>query len=176
MAFIPRTTAPSYDNEYYIVTSAGGLNECIEISGGSAIPNCVGYSWGRVYEYSGERPNLSKGDGGTWWNYNDGYQRGFTPALGAVACYAGGTQGGHVCIVEEVYPNGDILTSNSAFQGTRFWTQTITKLSGYSFGTGYIFQGFIYPYTTPPTPISGDTKSKFPWVLYANKLRNKRKF
>lgn len=173
MSFVPRLEAPSNDNEYYIVTSAGGLNECIEINNGSAIPNCVGYSWGRVYEYSQIRPNLSRNEAYTWWNYNDGYQRGGTPVVGAIACYSGGSDGsGHVSVVEEVLDNGDIVTSNSAYGGTRFWTLTQTKSSNYAFQTGYIFQGFIYPvYTPTPTPVSR-RKNKFPWVLYARKLRN----
>jgi hypothetical protein len=48
-------------------------------------------------------------------------------------------------------------------------------------GSAYTFQGFIYNHTeftddptppTPPTPVL--KKSKFKWVLYARRLRNKR--
>ena len=47
--------------------------------------------------------------------------------------------------MEEVKSNGDVVTSNSAYSGTRFYMQTITKASGYSMGSGYTFQGFILP-------------------------------
>lgn len=43
--FVKRTTAPSDDNLYYIKTTKGGYNKCIQIqSNGSVLPNCVGYA------------------------------------------------------------------------------------------------------------------------------------
>lgn len=38
-------------------------------------------------------------------------------------------------------------------------------------GTSWIYDGTPIP-PTPPTPTGGGRKSKFPWTLYANKLRN----
>lgn len=38
-------------------------------------------------------------------------------------------------------------------------------------GTSWIYDGTPIP-PTPPTPTGGGKKSKFPWTLYANKLRN----
>lgn len=174
MTYIPRTTEPSLDNLYYIVTSAGGYNECIEIANGSALPNCVGYAWGATYEATGERPTLSRNVAAGWFGYTeDGYQRGSIPALGAIACYSGGTGGdGHVAVVIEVYDNGDIETANSAYGGSRWWSQRITKASNYNFQSGYIFQGFIYAGDVPIPPIG--VSGKFPWVLYARKLRGRR--
>lgn len=176
MAFVPRNTdndAPSSDNIYYLVPSAGGVNECIEISNGSVLPNCVGYCWGRTYEINEIEPNLSTGNAGTWFSYTqDGYRRsnpGDPPALGAICCWSGGLQGGHVATIEQINSDGSFVTSNSAYGGTRFWTQTI-RPPFYEFQTGYTFQGFIYVYD-PPTYTT--KKSKFPWVLYARKLRNK---
>ena len=37
------------------------------------------------------------------------------------------------------------MTSNSNYKGTRFYTQTLTKVSGYKLGSAYTLQGFIYP-------------------------------
>lgn len=149
----PRTTAPSTTDKYWIHTSNGGLNECIEINNsGSCLPNCVGYAWGRFYEFTGQRPKLSKSNAENWYGYTaDGYQRSQVPVVGAVICWRKGQAGnsadgaGHVAIVEEVKSNGDVVTSNSAYSGTRFYMQTITKASGYSMGGGYTFQGFILP-------------------------------
>lgn len=149
--FTPRLTAPSTTDKYWRHTSKGGLNECIHISGGSCLPNCVGYAWGRFYEIIGERPALSKNNAEMWYgNTADGYKRSSTPALGVIACWSKGKVGngadgaGHVAVVERIEANGDIVTSNSAYSGTRFYTQTYKKSEGYNFGA-YKFQGFILP-------------------------------
>ena len=44
MDFVPRTTAPASNNLYYIKTTHGGYNRCIEIDPitGSVLPNCTG--------------------------------------------------------------------------------------------------------------------------------------
>lgn len=149
--FSPCLTAPSAADKHWIHTSRGGLNECIHISGGSVLPNCVGYAWGRFYEIIGEKPRLSKGNAEDWYgNTSDGYKRSQTPALGAVACWSKGAVGneadgaGHVAIVEQILPNGDIVTSNSAYGGTRFYVKTYEKKNGYNSGA-LKFQGFILP-------------------------------
>ena len=149
--FSPRLTAPSTSDKHWIKSTKGGLNDCIEISGGPVLPNCVGYAWGRFYEIIGEKPKLSKNNAEMWYgNTADGYKRSQTPALGAVICWSKGVVGneadgaGHVAIVEQILPNGDIVCSNSAYGGSRFYTQTYKKSDGYSFGA-YKFQGFILP-------------------------------
>lgn len=149
MKYEKRTTAPSTSNKYYKHVNYGGLNSCIHISNGSCLPNCVGYAWGRFYELTGTKPKLSRGNAENWYGYtSDGYKRGTTPKLGAVICWRKGKAGnasdgaGHVAIVEEIYSDGSILTSNSAYKGSRFYTKKIAK--GYSLGGSYTFQGFIY--------------------------------
>lgn len=88
---------------------------------------------------------LCIGNACSYYSKNDGYSRGKTPKLGAIICWAGGKSGdGHVAFVEKIYANGDILTSNSAYGGRRYFTKKITKKSGYSFSKIYRFQGFIY--------------------------------
>ena len=153
MAFTPRKSAPSTSSKYWKHTSAGGVNECIKISGGSCIPNCVGYAWGRFYEILGSRPKLSRVNAEMWYlNTSDGYKRGKTPRLGAVICWAKGKAGnaadgaGHVAIVEAIYSDGSILTSNSGYKSTRFYMKKIKK--GYAL-PGYTFQGFIYNPAVP---------------------------
>lgn len=151
VSFSPRLTAPSTADKHWIHTSKGGLNECIHISGGSVLPNCVGYAWGRFYEIIGEKPKLSKNNAEMWYgNTADGYERSQTPALGAIACWSKGVVGneadgaGHVAVVEQILPNGDIVTSNSAYGGSRFYTKTYEKKNGYNSGA-LKFQGFILP-------------------------------
>lgn len=162
ITFTPRLTEPSTDNIYYLRQSVGGVNECIEISNGSVLPNCVGYAWGRAYEILGEKPTLSKNDAEVWYgNTSDGYSRGQIPQLGAIICWSKGVVGddsdgsGHVAVVEEMLSDGTITTSNSAYGGTRFYTQTISPVNGVYELSGYTFQGFIYlPITQyiPPIP------------------------
>lgn len=140
--FTPRTTAPSETNKYYIHTSNGGLNQCIEIntSTGSCLPNCVGYAWGRAYEILGKKPNLSKGNAEKWYSYNKSggyYKYGSTPKLGAIMCWSGN----HVAVVEKI--EGDYITiSESSYGGARFNVvkKTISKMESRTSG----FQGYIY--------------------------------
>jgi len=161
MSFKPRTTAPGTSDNNWRHTSYGGKNSCIHIAGGSVLPNCVGYAWGRFMEIMGSTPRLSRGNAEDWWGATgDGYSRGKTPKLGAVICWSKGRVGdssdgaGHVAIVEQINSNGSIRTSNSAYKGTRFYMQDIG--SSYAL-SGYGFQGFIYnpavgssPIVTPP--------------------------
>lgn len=179
--FVPRLTPPSTSNLYYIKTTHGGYNKCIVIDNvtGSVLPNCTGYAWGRFMECQDNVTdcNLSRGDGGVWYNNtSDGYQRGQTPKLGAVICWEKSGGSGHVAIVEKIKANGDIETSNSAYNGSRFFTKSLKASNNYRYGSSYTFQGFIYNPTDFEHQDSKDKKKKFKWVLYSRKLRNKRKF
>ena len=142
-----RKTAPSATDAHWIGTAYGGLNECLVIDKqtGSCIPNCVGYAWGRWYELLNARPKLSRGNAITWFNTWDGYSRGQRPALGAVACW-GGTQYGHVAVVESVGPDY-LMVSQSNYGGARFEYVRCDMISGGKFRShagNTAFQGFIY--------------------------------
>lgn len=146
--FKPRTTEPSKTDKNYIRYDEGGYNYCIEIRGGSCLPNCVGYAWGRWREILGKKPALSRGNAENWYGYTeDGYKRGQTPKLGAVVCWRKGKAGvesdgcGHVGIVEKITADS-VVVSMSAYGGTRWFTRTFKKGS-YSYNC-YVFQGFIY--------------------------------
>lgn len=162
MAFKARTTAPSTTDKNWIHTSKGGKNSCILVSGNSVLPNCVGYAWGRFMEILGSTPKLSRGNAEDWWNYKDGYKRGSTPKLGAVACWRKGKVGtgadgaGHVAIVEKIYSDGSILISESGYKSFRFRTTKLAK--GYKYFTGYTFQGFIYNPAVTDSTITSTNK------------------
>lgn len=149
MTFKPRLTAPSTTDKHWIQRDKGGYNPCILIKGNSVLPNCVGYAWGRFMEVLGKAPTLSRANAENWWDYNDGYERGQTPRLGAVICWRKGkahesTDGaGHVAIVEKIAPDGTITTSNSAYGGSRFYMREL-KPPDYYMGSKFTFQGFIY--------------------------------
>lgn len=151
--FIKRTTAPSTDNKFYLKAGKGGYNRAMEINSTthSCLPNCCGEVHGRWLE-SQEQTDYNKydrlctGDAHSYWGYvYDDYERGQTPRLGAIICWSKDGGAGHVAFVEEVYDNGDILSSNSGYNGSRFYTKKLTKASNYNFGSKYHFQGFIYP-------------------------------
>ena len=143
--FVSRTETPTNDNKYYKHTSFGGLNSCIlrNKSTGSVLPNCVGYAWGRAYELLESKPKLSRGNAENWYSYNDGYERGQEPKLGAIMCWKGkGSLAGHVAVVERIYGDGTVTTSNSNYSGTEFYLRNFSK--PYKISSNYEFQGFIY--------------------------------
>lgn len=158
MKFVPRTTAPSSTNKYYLKAGKGGYNRAMEIDSKthSCLPNCVGLAHARWLESQKQTDyekydKLPTGNAENYYTYaKDGYKRGKTPKVGAIVCWRKGEAGvakdgaGHLAFVEDVYSNGDILTSNSAYGGSRYYTKKYTKASNYRMGTNYTFQGFIY--------------------------------
>ena len=175
--FVKRTVAPEKDNGFYYANNI--FYKC-----GYGMPNCTAYAWGRFYELTGQYPKLSTANAENWYVKNDGYSRGQTPKLGAIACWAKGKVGnasdgaGHVAVVEEIRNDGTIVTSNSGWKSTNFYMKEIRKPYNLS---GYTFQGFIYCPTefeedtpvqpTPPTQTFrynvGD-KVVFNGILYIN--------
>jgi len=143
--YTPRLSEPSTTDKNWIHYTAGGYNYCITINGTtSVLPNCTGYAWGRWRELLGTYHNLSRNNANSWFgNTSDGYQRGSTPKLGAVACWAGKNgSAGHVGIVEKIDSNGTITVSNSGFGNKRFFISTHAK--PYHSSSEGSFQGFIY--------------------------------
>ncbi len=139
-SFTPRLDAPSYSNDYYY------SNKNIYYQSGYGMPNCTAYAYGRAYEILGRDPGLCHYDAYEWYDYNDGYSRGQTPKVGAVACweyYRNGETGGHVAVVEKV-ENGTVTFSNSAWGWENFYL-TYADVNDPAMGeSGWNFQGFIY--------------------------------
>ena len=145
-------------HKYTKVTSVECINEvrsvyCVQepethtmtLNGGILTGQCVGYSHGRFAEILGATScSLSTDNAGQWWYYTqDGYERGQEPRLGAVICWDRAGEAGHVAIVEQINPDGSIVTSNSAYNSTRFYTQTLSP-PYYTWSSLYKLQGFIY--------------------------------
>lgn len=120
------------------------------------LPNCTAYAWGRFYEILGSQPKLARLNAEYWFLEDDGYARGQEPQPGAVICWAkgnigddpnvSGTDAGHVGIVEQVNPDGSIITSESGWQDERYWWYRPRTNENGNWGANepYIFQGFIY--------------------------------
>ena len=139
--YTPRLTSPDADNARYY----SGENPFY--AAGYGMPNCTCYAWGRAYEISGERPELSPYDACTWYDYNAEnhiYDYGDEPQQGAIACWAYADGGpGHVAVVEQV--DGDsVLLSNSAYSGAEFYMDTVPDDDPSAGRENWIFQGYIY--------------------------------
>lgn len=150
--FQKRTTLPEVGNKYYTSTARGGLSPCIHDGSlkkcawpGSTLSNCVGWAWGRFSEIMGQpMSNAGAPNAGMWFtNYATQYSRGSTPAVGAIACFSNPGKAGHVLVVEEIYSDGSILTSESGYSSNKpFWNQR--RYPPNYMSSPYQFQGFIY--------------------------------
>lgn len=129
---------------------------------GYGLPNCTCYAYGRFWEINGQKPTgLSLGNAGTWFGRTTGFQKGQTPKLGAIICYGYNDGGaGHVAVVEKISGNS-IITSNSGWGSSYFWTEEVYKSNNYvpSWCDGYT-QGFIYA-TADTGTVTEPTEYKF---------------
>ena len=162
MAYTPRFTIPDKGNPYYNTKRNGGYSDAIQGSpveqGLDVLRNCVGYAYGRFNEIVGEgkmvylKPVNAEQFIIAIEKYHQDLTVGMTPKLGACMVWQGGATksgsdgAGHVAIVEQVNPDGSIVTSESGYQARRpFWTQTRTNVDGrWGQGNKYTFLGFIY--------------------------------
>lgn len=155
--FTPRKTAPSRTDKNFINYKYGGYSIAIAIdkNTGYTMPNCVGYAHGRLREILGSKGvnwKIPAGDAETFIAAakEKGFEVGNTPKLGAVAVWKAGSEytnkdgAGHVAVVEEIKANGDIVVSNSAYNGDEFYLKTVTKASGYVYAETRPFMGFVY--------------------------------
>lgn len=146
-AFTPRTTLNNADCalQYWTYSSAGNVfTRNHALAGG----NCTWYAYGRAWELLGSRPTLSLNGAHKWYNYNDGYERGQEPRLGAIACWSdAGSTVGHVAVVEAIDGN-NVTCSESGWSYTNGYFKTVTRNRynmNYSLGgVERKFQGYIY--------------------------------
>lgn len=173
MAFKPRLTRPEAGNKYYITRNSGGWSYAIKGSptdkDNDVLHNCVGYAYGRFHEIAGDNTmtmfspvNAEKIFGNAKQN---GLKTGTEPKIGALIVWQKGATlnpedgAGHVAVVEEIKPNGDIVTSESGYNSAKaFWTTTRSKGDGnWGGGTGYKFLGFVYQ----PGDVNMETTTTF---------------
>lgn len=156
-SFKPRLVRPEKGNRYYIRKASGGLNPAIKgyplDAYNDVLHNCVGYAVGRFAEIGG--PWLRPVNAELFVQYatKDGLKVEQTPSLGACMVWQGGpTQqsadgAGHVAIVEQINPDGSIVTSESGYGATKpFWTTKRTKGASGNWNENtrtYKFLGFI---------------------------------
>lgn len=178
--FSPRLSEPYASNKYYVNHNNGGYNTAIVMnnSNGYVIPNCVGYAQGRFREIRGDKDVWSKtgchlaGNAETFFERakQNGFETGQIPKLGAIIVWEGvGSAAGHVAVVEKINRDSNgkiisILTSNSAYNGTHFYTQTLTAASGFLYQTngsrpllGFIYCGIDFDEDIPVKDDSSET-------------------
>lgn len=154
MAFHPRLTDRGMDGSPWWYS-----DQNIFYMAGYGLPNCTCYCYGRYAEVRDAFASLPTHDAKDWYGEATAFERGQTPRLGAVICFGSvsGERSGHVAIVEEIIDGGDeIVTSNSAYNGTYFYTEHLFLSNNYvpSDSPDYLFQGFIYNDAAGTMPIS----------------------
>ena len=159
-----RTTCPS-NNKYYIRSVTGGLNGAVAgdptIKGANVLCNCVGYANGRFNEIWND-PELE----GIVKSFNvqltcnaenfiesakrQGLKISSTPIEGGIMVWqkgstlSGGDGAGHVAVVERVYDDGTIMTSESGWASWAFKTVRRDNTNGrWGQNTTYRFRGCI---------------------------------
>ena len=155
--FKPRTTKPEAGNKYYITKSKGGYSNAIQGKPTdpdcNVLSNCVGYAYGRFNEIGGYGccKYLSPVNAENFIQYAGGLEVGQTPKLGACMVWRKGATlsnsdgAGHVAIVEKIISSTQIVTSESGWNSSAFWTKNRNKGNGnWGAGSGYTFLGFIY--------------------------------
>lgn len=157
--FKMRTSKPGAGNKCYITTSKGGWSWCIQgsptDSACNVLSNCVGYACGRFNEIYNEIKGTT---GMKYYALNCNAER-FAekaksfhglevvsyPVKGGIMVWEGaGNLAGHVAIVEEVYDNNHVYTSESGWNSSAFWNAHRYNTNGrWGSGTSYKFIGCV---------------------------------
>lgn len=125
------------------------------------LPNCTCYTYGRIGEINDGFISLPQDDAQNWWDrYSPNVQKSNIPQVGSIINFGGnGTSGyGHVAVVEVINSDGSIITSNSGYNASYFWTDTLRPENNYIAPWmqdpqwNLYFQGFAWVFDTPPTP------------------------
>jgi LysM repeat protein len=163
-----RTTKPGKGNKYYIRKAQGGYSNAIygkpTDSECNVLANCVGYAYGRFNEIGGYGycKYLAPVNAENFMDYKGSCKTGMTPKVGACMVWEGkGNLAGHVAIVEKVYDNNHVYTSESGYGSSAFWNQHRYNNNGrWGCGSNYSFKGFIYNPAVKDEPAPAPTPSK----------------
>ena len=165
-----RTTKPGKGNKYYIRKAQGGYSNAIygkpTDSECNVLANCVGYAYGRFNEIGGYGycKYLAPVNAENFIRYKGSCKTGMTPKVGACMVWEGkGDLAGHVAIVEKVYDNNHVYTSESGYGSKKpFWNSHRYNNNGrWGCNSNYKFLGFIYnpAVKDEPTPAPKPSKS-----------------
>lgn len=166
-AYKPRLTRPEAGNRFYIRKQSGGLNPAIKgyptDAQNDVLRNCVGYVVGRWLELGAPQLRPINAELFIQSAQKDGLTISQKPSLGAVAVWQGGSTqqagdgAGHVAVVEQINPDGSIVTSESGYGASKpFWTTKRVKGANGNWGerpSKYTFLGFIENPAVPKLPL-----------------------
>ena len=161
--FKMRTSKPGAGNLCYITRGNGGWSWCIQgyptDKNCDVLANCVGYACGRFNEIYNEIKGTS---GMKYYSLNCNAENFIEraksiglevvdyPVKGGImvmqkgATLSGNDGAGHVFIVEKVYDENHIYTSESGYGGSAFWNSHRYNTNGrWGHGSGYSFRGCI---------------------------------
>lgn len=152
-----RTTKPTKGNKFYITKAKGGYSQCIEgypkDNDCNVLSNCVGYACGRFNEIIGSMkyPTLNcNAENFIERAKSLGLQISNTPTLGGIMVWqkgntlSGNDGAGHVAIVEKIYDTNHIMTSESAYGSSAFYTSDRRNDNGrWGMQSGYKFRGCV---------------------------------
>ena len=194
-----RTKQPK-NNKYYIRQVSGGLNGAVAgsptISGANVLCNCVGYANGRFNEIIND-PNLK----GTEKSFKyqlvcnaenfiesakkQGLKISDVPIQGGImvwqkgATLGGGDGAGHVAVVEEIYEDGTIFTSESGW-GSKDWAfKNIVRINvngRWGQNSAYKFRGCIINPGVKDPKIAPTPKLVVDGIGGANTVRAMQKY
>lgn len=192
-----RLTQPK-NNKYYIRTVTGGLNGAIAgkptIAGANVLANCVGFANGRFNEVAND-PDLKGVYLPFKWQLvcnaenfiesakKQGLKVNSTPIQGGIMVWqkgktlSGSDGAGHVAVVEEVYEDGSILTSESGYNAWAFKTVRRYNTNGrWGQASGYTFRGCIINPTVKDPKVVPAPKLVVDGIGGANTVRAMQKF
>ena len=164
-----RTTKPGAGNKYYIRKAQGGYSNAIYgkpiDSECNVLSNCVGYAYGRFNEIGGYGycKYLAPVNAENFIQYKGSCEVGMTPKVGACMVWEGkGDLAGHVAIVEKVYDNNHVYTSESGYGSKNpFWNSHRYNNNGrWGCNSNYSFKGFIYNPAVKDEPAPAPKPSK----------------
>lgn len=192
-----RTTQPK-NNKYYIRQVSGGLNGAVAgsptISTANVLCNCVGFSNGRFNEIINdpEMEGIYKA-----FKYQlvcnaenfiesakkQGLKISSVPVQGGImvwqrgATLSGSDGAGHVAVVEEIYSDGSILTSESGWAAWAFKTIRRTNENGrWGQSSAYKFRGCIINPSVTDAKVAPTPKLTVDGIGGANTIRATQQF
>ena len=173
-----RNYSPENENlPYYNNSNANGINTAINgnspdgqgVTGANVLNNCVGYSQGRMIEMLYELTPSTTGNPFSMFNANaedwitvannNGFNTGSTPDYGAIGVWTNGSIG-HVANVETYQDNTWWISEGHWNYGGSYGSWDFSYLHSspeylpdfLATDTSWHLLGFIYPFSTTPTP------------------------
>lgn len=162
-----RKTKPEAKNPYYNTKGNGGYSTCIKgkptDKGCDVLSNCVGFASGAFNEYLGEGREVYDLNCNAENFIERAIVRGLSivqePVVGGIMVWQKGTTlsskdgAGHVAFVAEKHDDNTVLTSESGYNSSAFWTTLRHRGNGnWGQNSAYKYRGCIVNPRQPEEP------------------------